>query len=71
VVQNLRHRFETWSRAFQRSGQADTHVGILVYTVAQIAWARLTGWPVLEETEDLIEASRAAIVPEIGIQLAG
>ncbi|VWD26366.1 cobaltochelatase [Burkholderia contaminans] len=71
VVQNLRHRFETWSRAFHRSGQADTHVGILVYTVAQIAWSRLTGWPVLEETEDLIEASRAAIVPEIGMQLAG
>ncbi|EGD03373.1 cobalamin biosynthesis protein CobT, partial [Burkholderia sp. TJI49] len=71
LTQNLRHRFEAWSRAFHRSGQADTHVGILVYTVAQIAWSRLSGWPVLDETEDLIEATRAAIVPEIGTQLAG
>lgn len=71
LMLNLRHRFEAWSRAFHRSGQADTHVGILVYTVAQIAWSRLSGWPVLAETEDLIEASRAAIVPEIGIPLAG
>ncbi|KVZ22610.1 cobalt chelatase [Burkholderia multivorans] len=70
VVQNLRHRFEAWSRTFHLSGQADTHVGILVYTVVQIAWSRLSGWPVLDETEDLIEASRAAIVPQIGTQLA-
>nr|WP_218883555.1 cobalt chelatase [Burkholderia guangdongensis] len=71
LAQNLRHRFEAWSRAFCRSGLVDSQIGILIYTVAQIAWSRLTGWPVLEETEDLIEASRAAIVPAIGVELAG
>ena len=63
VVQNLRHRFETASRAFHRSGRADTHVGILVYTVAQIAWSRLTAGP-CSKTEDLIEASRARSCPD-------
>lgn len=71
VAQNLRHRFEAWSRAFHRSGLADGHLGILLYTVAQISWSRLTGSPVLEETEDLIEVTRAAIVPAIGFALAG
>ncbi|WP_025600666.1 cobaltochelatase CobT-related protein [Burkholderia sp. WSM2230] len=71
LAQNVRERFEQWSRAFYRSGLVEDHLGILLYTVAQIAWSRLTGWPVLEETEDLIEATRAAIVPALGVSLAG
>jgi cobaltochelatase CobT len=71
LVQNLRDRFEAWSRAFYRSGLVDDHLGILLYTVAQICWSRLTGWPVLEDTENLIEATRAAIAPALGVSLAG
>ncbi|MEA3085429.1 MAG: cobaltochelatase CobT, partial [Paraburkholderia sp.] len=71
LVQNLRERFEAWSRAFCDAGLADDHVGILLFTVAQIAWSRLTGWPVLEQTEGPIEATRAAIVPVLGVSLAG
>jgi cobaltochelatase CobT len=71
VVQNLRHRFAAWSRAFYRSGLIDGHLGILLYTVAQMGWSRLTGEPVLEETEGLIEATRAAIAPVLGVPLAG
>ncbi|WP_206998642.1 cobaltochelatase CobT-related protein [Trinickia mobilis] len=70
VVQNLRHRFEAWSRSFHRSGMTGSHLGILLYTVAQIAWSRLSGWPALEETEDLIEATRAALAPALGVPLA-
>jgi cobaltochelatase CobT len=70
LVQNLRHRYETWSRAFYRTGLIDGHLGILLYTVAQIVWSRLSGWPVLEETEGLIEATRAAITPTLGVPLA-
>jgi cobaltochelatase CobT len=70
LAQNLRHRFETWSRAFYRTGLIDGHLGILLYTVAQIVWSRLSGWPVLEETEGLIEATRAAITPTLGVPLA-
>ncbi|MCP3723985.1 cobalt chelatase [Paraburkholderia sp. CNPSo 3272] len=71
LAHNLRHRFESWSRAYCRAGLTEGHLGILLYTVAQIVWSRVSGWPVLDETEDLIEATRAGIVPEIGGQLAG
>ncbi len=68
---NLRHRFEAWSRAFHRSGLTETSLGLLLYTVAQICWSRLNARPVLEDTEDFIEATRAAIVPALGVALAG
>lgn len=71
LARNLRDRFESWSRGYFRAGLADDHLGILVYTVVQIAWSRVTGWPVLGETEDLIEATRAGIVTQIGTDLAG
>ena len=71
LVSNLRHQFEAWSRGFYRSGQAESHIGNLLYTVAQISWSRLSGWPVLEESEGLIEHTRAAIAPALGVSLAG
>lgn len=71
LAANLRYRFESWSRAYHRSGLVDGELGILIYTVLQIVWSRMTGWPVLQETEDTIEATRAGIVPVIGMQLAG
>jgi cobaltochelatase CobT len=71
VAHNLRHRFEQWSLAFHRSRLTDSARGILLYTVAQVCRARVTGEPVLEETEDLMEATRAALAPAMGGDLAG
>lgn len=71
VRRNLRERFADWSRDFHRSGLTESGLGLLLYTVSQICWSRLTGEPVLAETEDLIEATRAAIVPTLGVALAG
>lgn len=71
VARNLRHRFEQWSLAFHRSGLTESARGILLYTVAQICRARVTGEPVLEETEDLLETTRGSIVPALGHDLAG
>jgi cobaltochelatase CobT len=71
TTRNMRHRFRKWSQAFHRSGVTEGAVGLLIYTVAQICWSRLTGQPVAEETEDLIEATRAAIVPAMGPALLG
>jgi len=71
VAHNLRHRFERWSMAFHRSRLTDSARGILLYTVAQVCRARVTGEPVLEETEDLMEATRAALAPAMGSDLAG
>ena len=68
---NLRHRHEAWSRGYHRAGRTDTARGLLVYTLAQVCRARVTGDPVLEETEDLLEATRGALAPTIGHALAG
>jgi len=70
LARNLRLRFEGWLSAYHRAGLADDHLGMLVYTVVQLVWSRVTGWPVPEDTEALIEATRAAVVPTIGIHLA-
>ena len=71
VRRNLRHRFEAWSLAFHHAGGTDGARGLLLYTLAQIARARVTGDPVPEAIEDLLEATRAGIAPRVGSALAG
>ncbi|WP_454007245.1 cobaltochelatase CobT-related protein [Alcaligenes sp. Marseille-Q7550] len=66
VRRNLRARFERWSAGYHHHGHTRSELGLLVYTVAQMVWSRLNGWPVLEETEDLIESTRAGIAPMMG-----
>ncbi|MDQ7977326.1 cobalt chelatase [Paraburkholderia sp. SARCC-3016] len=70
LAHNLRVRFDTWSHGVHLSGLIDGEAGLLLYTVAQMCWSRLSGWPVLEETEGLIEATRAFVAPVIGVPLA-
>ncbi|MGW4393860.1 cobaltochelatase CobT-related protein [Amycolatopsis nivea] len=71
VTANVRRRHERWSLSAHHNGLTETARGVLIYTVAQVARARITGEPVVEETEDLIEATRAAIAPMLGARLAG
>ncbi len=70
MAHNLISRFAGWSHAFHESGLSDSALGILLYTLAQICWSRLNARPVLEETEDFIEATRAGIAPLLGHELA-
>ena len=71
MLHNLRHRFEAWSMAFYNSGLTETAKGMLLYTVAQITRSRVTAQPVVEATEDAIEATRMSIVRSLGHGLAG
>ncbi len=71
VVHNLRHRHEAWSLAFHGAGLADTARGGLLYTLVQMARSRISAEPVVEATEDFIEATRYALGPVIGSALAG
>ncbi|MBR0565431.1 cobalt chelatase [Azoarcus sp. L1K30] len=71
MAANLQHRFEDWSRTFYREGLTEGRLGILLYTVAQMAWSRLNARPVLEETEDYIEGTRVSLVSSLGGPLAG
>jgi cobaltochelatase CobT len=71
VVANLRHRHEQWSLSFHQSGLTETSAGILLYTVIQVCRAQVTGQPVVEETADLLESTRAGVAPLLGEHLAG
>ena len=71
VVRNLRHRHEQWSLEFHRSGLTETSRGLVLYAMAQMCRSRVTGQPVVAETEDLIEATRFALAPRLGTALAG
>ena len=69
--QNMLHRFRRWCEQFNSSSMTENHVGLLVYTIAQVCWSRLTGEPVDESTEGLIEPHRMMLAPHIGSYLAG
>src|SRR5690554_4043509 len=71
MADNLSHRFESWARDFYHSGLTEGSIGILLYTVAQMCWSRLQARPVLEETEDYIEGTRASLVGKLGASLVG
>ena len=71
IKSNLFYRFRQWSLGFHQANHTETQLGLLIYTIAQIAWSRLTGYPTLEETDDVIEVTRATISPVIGHELAG
>lgn len=70
MSRNLAGRFARWSLRFHHAGLSDGALGLLLYTLTQICWSRLNACPVLAETEDFIEATRAGIVPLIGRDLA-
>lgn len=70
TVANLRHRHEAWSAQFHSSGLAETATGLLLYTVAQVGRAKVTGEPVVEATEDLLEGTRFGLAPLIGADLS-
>jgi cobaltochelatase CobT len=71
VYRNLRHRFEAWSLGFHHTGGTESARGLLLYTVTQVCRARVTGEAVVEETQDLLEATRAGLAPLLGVALAG
>lgn len=70
VQRNLQHRFERWTLAYHDSGLSDSARGLLLFTVAQIARARVTLQPPLEAIEDLMETTRGGIAPLLGHGLA-
>jgi len=71
LQRNLRERFERWANAFVSSGLTETSLGILLFTVALTGWTRLTGAELDDSMADLMESTRAGLVPEIGNDLNG
>ena len=71
VHHNLQHRHAAWARGFHAAGHTEGAVGLLLFTVAVVCRARVTGEPIDEATQDLLEATRAGLAPLIGTALAG
>lgn len=71
VRANLSARFARWCSGFHHEGHTETAHGILLYTLAQVCRSRVTGEPVLAETEDVIEATRFALASRLGRALDG
>ncbi len=68
---NIERRFEAWCSDFHNARMTENQLGLMIYTVAQMVWTRLTGNPPFEETEDLIEQQRAVLGPAVGVDLQG
>jgi cobaltochelatase CobT len=66
VTENLRARHVAWSKEYLASGLTETSLGMLLYTIFQVARSRISGEPVVAESEDMIEATRANLSSTLG-----
>ncbi len=66
VRHNLDAAFNEWCRASRGSGWTESEVGLLIYSVTQIARSHLLGAPQDEEVEGLIESTRFRLSAHIG-----
>lgn len=67
---NLRHGFDTWAQAFHDEGLADSVSGLLMFALAQVCRARVCNEPMHACYDEMLEATRGALAPLIGAQLA-
>ena len=70
VRHNLRQRHQAWCAGLHAQRLTDSAAGLLLYTVAQVCRARLTGDAPPADTEDLMEATRFALLSPHGQALA-
>jgi cobaltochelatase CobT len=63
---NLEHRFRAWSDEFIASGLIEGALGILLFTVSQVARTRITGEHLPEPVADLIEGTRFGLADMLG-----
>lgn len=66
VRANLQRHFERWTLEFHDSPLIDTHLGLLLFSVCQMLWARLQRRSAPEEVLDTMEATRANLAPVLG-----
>jgi cobaltochelatase CobT len=70
VRRNVHARFSAWSQAFVTARLHESAQGLLLLTVAQVGRARVTGEPMDEALQDMLEATRFGLAPHIGHALA-
>ncbi|MBM3113987.1 cobaltochelatase CobT-related protein [Pseudomonas arcuscaelestis] len=63
---NMLRRFEQWSQQFLDAGHTEGHIGLLLFTLAQMSWILLCGGRAGEQTEMFIEAPRLSLLGHFG-----
>jgi cobaltochelatase CobT len=66
---NLQQCFEQWSLAFQGAGFIETVHGLILFSLAHICRAKITGDAMDDDTSEKIESTRAKIIQRIGSEL--
>lgn len=66
LVHNIHAHFCQWSERFAESGLTETSAGILIFTIANTAWSRLNSLAPSDAFADLMESTRANIMPALG-----
>ncbi|WP_104403189.1 cobaltochelatase CobT-related protein [Vibrio penaeicida] len=67
---NIEMHFEHWSRQYEKAGLLESQVGILLFTLLQMARSRVQSLPIPEIIEEQIESTRMALAPLIGTPLS-
>ena len=67
---NIEMHFEHWSRQNEKAGLLESQVGILLFTLLQMARSRVQSLPIPEIIEEQIESTRMALAPLIGPPLS-
>ncbi len=70
VQHNIARRFDAWSTAFVSSQVFETSLGLLLFSVSQMCWSRITGLPLSDAVADRIEGTRVSVGPHISVALA-
>lgn len=70
LAANLHAHFVHWAEVFHGSRLTEGRVALVVYTLAQMCWSKLNARPVLEDTEEIIEGTRAKLVRRLGGHLS-
>ncbi len=68
---NLEHRFRQWCKEFHASNSLDSLLGVLIFTVVQVVWCRLTRLTMNPQSETIVEPMRMMLAPHIGTSLVG
>ncbi|WP_061016427.1 cobaltochelatase CobT-related protein [Vibrio splendidus] len=66
VTKSIQFNFAYWSDQYHQNGFTESRIGILLFTLMQVIYTRLTGIPVAEPIAETIESTRAGIVPTFG-----
>ena len=66
VKRSLLQHFERWTLAWHDSGQIETQLGLLLFSVGQMVWSRMQRRAPPEAVIDTMEATRAGLSPVLG-----